>query len=59
MNLENYANAKVIQHLMEDKTEADHALKSLLEFYRKNGENEMLLGDVEVIDNWGITIRNG
>jgi len=33
-------------------------LKSLLEFYRKNGEDELLLGDVEEIENWGITIRN-
>ena len=31
---------------------------SLLEFYVRYGLNEMLLGDVEEVENWGITFRN-
>lgn len=32
-------------------------LRSLLKFYRKNGLDALLLGDVEEIENWGITFR--
>lgn len=56
---ENYACAFIVKHLIEGKTEADKALKSLLDFYRTHGESELLLGDVEAVENWGITIRNG
>lgn len=31
---------------------------SLIDFYRKNGLDEMLLGDIASPANWGITVRN-
>ena len=31
---------------------------SLIDFYRKYGLDELFMGDLEEIDNWGITIRN-
>jgi hypothetical protein len=31
---------------------------SLIDFYRQYGLDELLTGDLEEIDNWGITIRN-
>ena len=33
-------------------------LRALLQFYRKNGLDALLLGDVEEIDNWGIAFRD-
>lgn len=31
---------------------------SLIDFYRKYGLDELLTGDLEEIENWGITIRD-
>lgn len=44
-------------NLIESKTYAFNAMRSLLEFYRKNGLDSMLLGDVESEANWGLTFR--
>ena len=32
-------------------------MRSLVDFYRRNGLDSMLLGDVESIANWGLAIR--
>ena len=58
-SLENYAAANLFKQLLEKDNEQMIALKSLIEFYRKNGQDELLLGDIEEIENWGLTIRNG
>lgn len=58
-SLENYAAANIFKQLLENDNEQIKALKSLIEFYKKNGLDELLLGDVEEPENWGITIRNG
>jgi hypothetical protein len=31
---------------------------SLIDFYRTHGLDELLIGDLEETENWGITIRN-
>lgn len=58
-SLENYAASNLFKQLLENDNEQIKALKSLIEFYKKNGLDELLLGDVEEPENWGITIRNG
>lgn len=58
-SLENHAAANLFKQLLEKDNEQMIALKSLIEFYRKNGQDELLLGDIEEIENWGLTIRNG
>ena len=50
--------AHFVQRLAANATEAYKAFYSLLDFYRKNGLNAMLLGDVESLANWGLTFRN-
>lgn len=44
--------------MIESKTEAFKAIRSLIDFYRRNGLSSMLLGDVESEANWGLTFRN-
>lgn len=38
--------------------EAMKCIWSLIDFYRKNGIQSMLPGDIESEANWGITVRN-
>ena len=33
-------------------------MRSLVDFYRRNGLDSMLLGDVESVANWGLAIRS-
>lgn len=50
---------KAIQNILDNLDDpAIKALMSLIDFYRKYGLDELLMGDLEEIDNWGITIRN-
>lgn len=51
--------AYFIQQLIDNKTLAIQAINSLLDFYQKNGLDELLLGDLEEVRNWGIAIREG
>ena len=51
-------SAYFIQNLIESKTEAFKAIRSLIDFYRRNGLSSMLLGDVESEANWGLAFRN-
>lgn len=44
--------------LIDNKGEAIKAIHSLIDFYRKFGLDELLLGDIESSVNWGITVRN-
>ena len=53
-----YTYAYFIQQLIDNKTLATKAILSLLDFYRRNGLDEMLLGDVESVANWGLVIRD-
>ena len=51
--------SKNVVKIIKDGTDLNaKALKSLLSFYRKNGLDALLLGDVEEIDNWGIAFRD-
>lgn len=48
-----------IQNILDNLGDpAISALMSLIDFYRQYGLDELLTGDLEEIDNWGITIRN-
>lgn len=58
LNNQTYRLAIFISKLIENKTEATKAMNSLLDFYRKYGLDELLLGDLESPANWGLTIRN-
>lgn len=53
-----YTYAYFVSKLINNKSKAFDAIRSLIEFYRKNGLDEMLLGDVESPANWGIAIRD-
>ena len=48
---------KTVDGLIEKKTEAFKALDSLTRFWRKNGLDTMLPGDLESLGNWGVTVR--
>lgn len=49
----------VIQNILDNPDDpAIIALMSLIDFYRKYGLDELLTGDLEEIENWGITIRD-
>ena len=45
--------------MLSRETEVFKSMFSLLEFYVRYGLNEMLLGDVEEVEKWGITFRDG
>ena len=47
------------KRILAQSTPAEKALFSLIEFYFKNGLDELLIGDLYDIDNWGISIREG
>lgn len=55
----NGVKANLLKNIIESKTEAFKALKSLFNFYNMHSLDTLLLGDVEEIQNWGITERNG
>ena len=46
-------------NLIDNKTPAFDAVRSLIDFYRRNGLNAMMLGDIESEGNWGTTFRDG
>lgn len=50
---------RIIGNVIEQKTEAFKALRSLFEFYMTHSLDDLLLGDLESVDNWGIAERNG
>ena len=50
--------AYLVMNLMSNTSPAFDALRSLIDFYRRNGLNSMLLGDVESEANWGLTFRD-
>lgn len=50
---------RIIGGVIEQKTEAFKALRSLFEFYMTHSLDDLLLGDLENVDNWGIAERNG
>ena len=56
---DNFVKATFIKQLIHPSTEAFKALRSLIYFYADNGLNELLISDLEFIENWGLTIRNG
>ena len=56
--LDNSIYAQFAQQLIDNRSQAFDAIRSLISFYRKNGLNELLTGDLEIPDNWGITIRD-
>ena len=52
------AYAEFARRLSISSNEAFSCVKSLVDFYRKNGLKSMLLGDIESSANWGLTFRN-
>lgn len=48
----------LLGRVVDAKTPAFAALHTLFEFYYKNGLDELLVGDLEYLENWGITIRD-
>lgn len=48
----------LVMNLMSNTSSAFDALRSLIDFYRRNGFKSMLLGDVESEANWGLTFRD-
>ena len=56
--LDNDIYAQFVQQLIDNRSQAFDAIRSLISFYRKNGLNELLMGDLETINNWGIAIRD-
>ena len=50
--------AYLVMNLMSSTSPAFDALRSLIDFYRRNGLKSMLLGDVESEANWGLTFRD-
>lgn len=59
MSIDNPIYATFAKWLLTDESEQFQALRSLLDFYRQNGTKELMLGDVEQLENWGITVRDG
>lgn len=57
LELNHYAN--FVKMLIVNDNPAIQAINSLISFYKKYGLFELLLGDLERIENWGIAIRNG
>lgn len=57
--LDNLVYANFVKLLNDNETPATNAMLSLIDFYKRHGLDEMLIGDLEEIDNWGITIREG
>ena len=51
----NIVKATFLKNMMKAETEAFKALKSLFSFYMTHSLDTLLLGDVEEIENWGIT----
>lgn len=54
---DNNPSKNIVKMLKNGNNSNAKALRSLLQFYRKNSLDALLLGDVEEIDNWGITFR--
>lgn len=50
---------KLFNFMLSNNSLASTALMSLFDFYFRYGTDEMLLDDIEEIDNWGLTIRDG
>ena len=57
-NMNNPVYANFTKLLIDSHSSAIEAIRSLIDFYRTYGLDELLLGDVEEIENWGIVIRN-
>lgn len=54
-----FVTKNVIYNILDNPGDpAIIALMSLIDFYRTHGLDELLIGDLEEIENWGITIRN-
>lgn len=50
----------IASKLATSMDESAIALRSLVKFYNENGGSDaLLLGDLEPLENWGITFRNG
>lgn len=58
LSIDNKVYATFAKWLMTEDNVQFQTLRSLLDFYRKHGTDELLLGDVEEVDNWGITVRD-
>lgn len=56
--MENIPSKNIVKMLKDGNDPNANTLKSLLQFYRTNGLDALLLGDVEEIDNWGIAFRD-
>ena len=58
-NMNNTVYANAVKNIINNyQSPAIQAFHSLIEFYKKHGLDELLTGDLEVLDNWGITFRN-
>lgn len=58
-NYQNIVKASLLKKIISPQTEAFKALKSLFKFYMEHTLDELLVGDVDEVENWGITYRNG
>lgn len=55
----NPVKEQLLKRLVQPKTLAEKALRSLFDFYDNYSLDELLVGDLESIENWGISIRDG
>ena len=56
--MDNIPSKNIVKMIKDGKGPNADTLRALLKFYRKNGLDALLLGDVEEIDNWGIAFRD-
>jgi len=56
--MDNIPSKNIVKMIKDGEGPNVDTLRSLLKFYRKNGLDALLLGDVEEIDNWGIAFRD-
>ena len=59
LDYENFAYENVLHAIDKPKTMAEKALRSLAEFYDEYTEDDLIPDDLEEIENWGLTVRNG
>lgn len=50
--------ATLVNMMKNNNTKASEALWSLVKFYMKNGIDELVPDDLEVVENWGIAVRD-
>ncbi len=54
-----FAQENVLRAIAKPETMAAKALRSLAEFYDEHSEDELITYDLDEIENWGLTVRDG